>query len=171
MSQIKGVLFTKKWFYMSTVKYEISLYTKRLCFVFLVHRGNLRHMWNAWQDVGPSKGCTQICEGEEEGERGGKKKEGTVVLRKRPLSVTNGAYALGLREDLCGDLALHVRAFLWIRQVLKWNGAQRTQHPPMLSAAWPHDKSEASQAQLLRALPRGSDAKCWERVSLPAWHL
>lgn len=74
MSQIKGVLFTKKWFYMSTVKYEISLYTKRLCFVFLVHRGNLQHMWNAWQDVGPSKGCTQICEGEEEGERGGKKK-------------------------------------------------------------------------------------------------
>jgi len=90
---------------MSTVKYEISLYTKRLCFVFLVHRANLQHMWNAWQDVGPSKGCIQIREGEEGG-------EALVGLRKRPLSVTNGACALGLREDLCGDLALHVRAFL-----------------------------------------------------------
>lgn len=75
MSQIKRVLVTKKWFYMSTVKYEISLYTKRQCFVFLVHRGNLQHMWNAWQDVGPSKGHIQICEGEEEGgERGEEKK-------------------------------------------------------------------------------------------------
>lgn len=32
-------------------------------------------MWNAWQDVGPSKGRIQICEGEEEGgERGEEKK-------------------------------------------------------------------------------------------------
>lgn len=93
---------------MSTVKYEISLYTKRLCFVFLVHKANLQHMWNAWQDVGPSKGCIQICEGEEEG---GVEKA-LVGLRKRPLSVTNGACALGLWEDLCGDLALHVCAFL-----------------------------------------------------------
>lgn len=48
---------------MSTIKYEISLYTKRLCFVCVVHRANVQHMWNAWQDVGPSKGCIQIYEG------------------------------------------------------------------------------------------------------------
>lgn len=89
---------------MSTIKYEISLYTKRLCFVCVVHRANVQHMWNAWQDVGPSKGCIQIYEG-----KGG----GALVgLRKRPLSGTNGACAPGLWEDLCGDLASHVCAFL-----------------------------------------------------------
>lgn len=136
---------------MSRVKYEISLYTKRLRFVFLVHRANLQHMWNARQDVGPSKGWVQICEGKGDGVE----IKALVGLRKQPLSVTNGACAVGLWEDLCRHLALHVRAFLWIRQVLKWNGAQRTRHPPGLSAARPHDGSEGSQAQLLRALPRG----------------
>lgn len=65
MSQINKVLFTEKWLYVSLVKYEISLYTERLCVVFLVHKANVQHMWNARQDVGPSKGCIQIYEGEE----------------------------------------------------------------------------------------------------------
>lgn len=42
-----------------------------------------------------------------------------MVVRKGVLSVTNGARAEGLGQDLCRDLAVHVRAFLRIRQVLK----------------------------------------------------
>lgn len=37
-----------------------------------------------------------------------KEREGPVVVRKGALSVTNGACAVGLREDLCRGLALHV---------------------------------------------------------------
>lgn len=167
MSQIKKVIFTKKRLYMSTVKYEISLYTKRLCFVFLVHKANLQHMWNAWQDVGPSKGCIQICEGEEEG-GGGKSTCGSEETT--PFSNKWSMCSGSLGGFVRGSCSPCVRIPLNQTGVkVKWCPEDAAPSYAISSlTTWRIQKQPSTTAE---GFAKGLDAKCGERVSLPAWHL
>lgn len=156
---------------MSTVKYEISLYTKRLHFIFLVHRANLQHMWNAWQDVRFSKSCMQICEREGRGEEEGKKKKGSCASEETTpfsnkwsmCSGSPGGFVLGS----CSPCACIPGNQTGVK--VKWCPEDAAPSYAISSlTTWQIRKQPSTTAE---GFAKGLDAKCSERVSLPAWHL
>lgn len=152
---------------MSRVKYEISLYTERLRFVFLVHRANLQHMWNARQDVGPSKGWVQICE--RKGGGGGNKgtcgsEETTPFSNKWSMCCGSLGGFVPASRSPCARIPLNQTGVK-----VKWCPEDAAPSWAISSpTTWRIRRQPSTTAE---RFAKGLDAKCWERVSLPAWHL
>lgn len=86
--------------------------------------------------------------------------------------MTNGACARGLRADLCGDLAPHVRAFLRMRQVSERGGARGRSALPRYRRPDRMMDPKAAKHNCWGLCQEAGDAKCCERgtrASLAPW--